>query len=92
MEKIVEEKEIKEITKKYHEFYCDKCGEFLKREIENDDGFYPSPESYIIQVRISSNYFDTTRYKYESCLCENCREKINKEVQEKLLQYGFKMD
>ena len=92
MEKIVEQKEVKEITNRYHEFYCDKCGKFISQTFEYDDGYYAKPESYVIQVCTSSNYFDTTRYEYKTCLCENCREKFNKEVQEKFLQYGFKMD
>lgn len=91
MEKIVEQKEVREITNRYHEFYCDKCGKFISQTFEYDDGYYAKPETYDIQV-LTDKGKETKRYKYKTCLCKECNEKFAEEVKKRLLNYGFKID
>lgn len=74
MEKV--EEKIVEVKRKIHKFYCDKCGEYLGESEEYDDGYYEDI-GYIAERIVMKN---GTPYYYTGYLCEKCKEKHYKEL------------
>ena len=88
MEKIREE-EIT-ITKRVHEFTCDRCGETLGsvREYLTEDGiFQTSPFDYC-DFDSSVSLPNQNLYIYR-CLCRKCQQEEEKELSEKLREIGY---
>ena len=82
MEKRVEV-EITEIEFE-HEFYCDKCGTFLGKSEEYDDGYYAEIGQHCWEYR----HGDIQLIK-EGQFCETCYKEINSHINSTLEQLGF---
>ena len=81
MEKSIVEEKVTYIHK--HEFYCDKCGKYLGISIEYDDGYYErigEVDIHLYGLTLSGHF------------CDNCRKKIDSQIEEALTKIGFKID
>ena len=86
MEKTFErEVTIKEI---HHNFICDKCKKLLGERIESDDGYYEELGRYDHSFVIAGRGY----YRLYLHLCDECKEKIDNEIEQALFKLGFKKD
>ena len=86
MEKIFEQTvTIKEV---HHSFFCDKCKTLLGERIECDDGYYEELGRYEHSFVIDGKGY----YRLRLNLCDECREKMNNEIEQALFKLGFKKE
>ena len=87
-------------TRSYNhvEYSGDVCGEKIDSADELDDGWVP-PSSGNVEIKIDSRVYSNNvdfncYYEYKACLCDQCKEKVIKEMQDTLNktfeQLGFK--
>lgn len=67
-----------------HDFYCDECEKFLGTSKEYRDGYYSELGSY------ECSFYIRNWYRLKTILCEECADKKTKQIQEQLLNLGFK--
>ena len=88
MEKVREENVT--LTKIIHEFYCDRCNEYLGayREYLTDDGVFQTglPNYYDFDVSVNLPGSSMGIYK---CLCHKCQDEEESELADKLKAIGF---
>lgn len=88
MEKIKEEEVT--LTKTTHEFYCDKCNEYLGKyhEYLTDDGVFQTgiPDYFNFDALVELPGLSMGIYK---CLCRKCQQAEEDELSEKLRAIGF---
>jgi len=83
MDKIINKIEPTEVI--YHEFYCDKCKEYVGRSRKLDDGYYENCLIVVPCIKFNGdNYYPKAKQ-----LCEQCYKKYVKETKKKLKEMGF---
>lgn len=85
MEKI--EVKIKTIEEATHYFYCDDCNKHLGETHEYEDGWYQNLGEFELKIYMPDGW-----YKINKCLCDDCRNKFLKEVEQKIIELGFKKE
>ena len=70
-----------------HRFYCDDCNTYLGKSEEYDDGYYQDLGEFKLKMYLPSGW-----YIVEKCLCNECREKFLKKVENTLKELGFKKE
>lgn len=69
-----------------HKMYCDECGGYIGESEENEDGYY-TPFGVYEREFYMPVY---GRYNIKKTLCTSCREKTDKEINNALIDLGFK--
>lgn len=67
------------------EFYCDNCKKFLGESEEFDDGYVPELGEYEQEIFINNDW-----YRIEKNLCDECKQKLTKDIIDSLKKLGFK--
>lgn len=70
-------------TRRVHEIYCDSCHKKIMESEELDDGFWETPSPLMVSVYING------WYKYERCLCEDCKKEEIEQLIDNLIDIGF---
>lgn len=87
MEK-VEEREVK---LKYHEFYCDGCGDYLGTSVEWENEHYRNPYKFDTLYINTGNLFGrSANFELDGVFCEKCRDKKFNWLKGQLKKIGFK--
>lgn len=73
-------------TKFIHNIYCDKCGKFIERIEENDEGYYVETSEFELSLLVE-NWF-----RIRENLCKECREKFMTKLRDFLCELGFEED
>ena len=85
----MEKKEITSYTieKVTHKFYCDDCEEYLGTSQEYDDGYYPTFGDFKLKIYMPNGW-----YSVKKCLCDTCKDKFVKNVENAITEVGFKKE
>ena len=70
-----------------HHFYCDKCNKYLGYVTEHNDGYYKELGNVKYKIFIADTW-----YKFEQCLCDECRKVHLEELISNLKTLGFVED
>ena len=84
MEKTI--KKIIEVEETRHEFYCDRCGEYLGASYECEDGWYKKFGEFELKC-----YIDGWLH-LKRCLCNKCQHELINKVKTTLFNIGFKVE
>jgi len=74
-----------------HEIYCDKCGEFICKSEEYDDGYYEDTSEYEQSICIHKGN-SSEWYRYFSQLCGKCKRDTTNELTKILENFGFEKE
>lgn len=86
MEKVEE----RQINLKFHQFYCDECGKFLKEDYEDKEGRYRIPGEFdLIHLSYGNLFGENQNYEYKGTFCKDCKTKKYKWLGEQLVKLGF---
>jgi len=85
MEKVEE----RQINLKFHQFYCDECGKFLKEDFEDQEGRYETPGKFLIHLSYGDFFAKNLDYEYKGTFCGDCKTKKYKWLEEQLVKLGF---
>ena len=77
-----------EVIEKHHTFYCDKCECLLGDTVEDNDCYYDEFGRYERSFVIDGKGY----YRLRLNLCDECREKMNNEIEQALFKLGFKKE
>jgi hypothetical protein len=84
MEKTI--KEIVQVERASHEFYCDECNKYLGTSEEYEDGWYQELGKFEQKI-----YIDKW-YRFKKCLCDNCQKSFIENLKVVLKNIGFEKD
>lgn len=79
-------KQIVEVERFSHDFYCDECEKYLGRSEEYDDGFYNIIGEFEMRIFLPEGY---GWYEIKRCLCEECKKKYLSIFSNDLINHGF---
>lgn len=77
----------KVVSKTIHSLYCDKCGKHLGDSEEYDDGYYEKYGEYDYSYRVDDEWF-----RFQSYLCDECKQQFVDTLKSKLIDMGFKLE
>ncbi len=76
-------KEVVEAIEIKHEFYCDKCNEYLGTSYECDDGWYNELGNFELKLNVDG------WLRVRKCLCTKCRYEFINKLRTNLFDIGF---
>lgn len=80
----IEIKKTKNIEDFIHQFYCDRCGNFLGESKEHPDGWYEKLGEFERKYNCGNGWL-----KLNKCYCEKCAKIIDWQINETLRELGF---
>ena len=80
------EKTTRTIEEIKHNFYCDVCNKYLGSSTEYDDGYYVGFGDFELKFYIDG------WYRFEKCLCDDCKNDFLGNLKETLKTFGFERD
>ena len=84
MEKTI--KEMVQVEKARHEFYCDECNKYLGTSEEYDDGWYKDIGQFELKIYIDGWYY------VDKCLCDDCKKSFIENLKVTLKNIGFEKE